>query len=97
MKYELTKNEIEIENAAEKYVEFNDQEKIELDDIINSANLKKAITLRINENDLERIKFEAEKEGIPYQTFITSILHKYTTHQLVDEKLFIKFRELFVS
>lgn len=57
---------------------------------------KKHITLRINENDLERIKFEAEKEGIPYQTFINSILHKYTTHQLVDEKLFIKFKELFV-
>jgi len=62
-----------------------------------SANLKKAITLRINENDLERIKFEAEKEGIPYQTFITSILHKYTTKQLVDEKLFLKFKELFVQ
>ncbi len=97
MKYKLTKNEIEIENAAEKYVEFNDQEKNELDEIINSANLKKAITLRINENDLERIKFEAEKEGIPYQTFITSILHKYTTKQLVDEKLFLKFKELFVQ
>jgi predicted DNA binding CopG/RHH family protein len=97
MKYKLTKDEIEIENAADKFVEFNDKEKNELDDIINKANLKKAITLRINENDLERIKFEAEKEGIPYQTFITSILHKYTTHQLVDEKLFIKFKELFVQ
>ena len=97
MKYKLTKEEIEIENAAEKFVEFNDTEKSELDGIINTANLKKAITLRINENDLEKIKFEAEKEGIPYQTFITSILHKYTTHQLVDEKLFIKFKELFVQ
>lgn len=90
MKYKLTKEEIEIENAAEKFVEFNDTEKSELDGIINTANLKKAITLRINENDLEKIKFEAEKEGIPYQTFITSILHKYTTHQLVDEKLFVQ-------
>ena len=96
MKYKLTKEEIEIENAAEKFVEFNDEEKNELDKIIDNANLKRAITLRINENDLERIKFEAEKEGIPYQTFITSILHKYTTHQLVDEKLFTKFKELFV-
>ena len=97
MKYKLTEEEIAIENAAENYVKFNDAEKIELNEIITNANLKKAITLRINENDLERIKFEAEKEGIPYQTFITSILHKYTTHQLVDEKLFIKFKELFVQ
>ncbi len=94
MKYKLTKEEIDIENVSEEFIEFNNKEKNELEEIINTANLKKAITLRINENDLERIKFEAEKEGIPYQTFITSILHKYTTHQLVDEKLFIKFKEL---
>jgi len=56
--------------------------------MIDSANLKKAITLRF--------KFEAEKEGIPYQTFITSILRKYATKQLVDGKLFLKFKELFV-
>ena len=97
MKYRLTKEEIEIENASEKFVKFNSKEKQELEKIINTANLKKAITLRINENDLERIKFEAEKEGIPYQTFITSILHKYTTHQLVDEKLFVKFKELLIQ
>lgn len=53
MKYKLTKEEIEIESASEKFVEFNDEEINELDEIINAANLKKAITLRINENDLE--------------------------------------------
>lgn len=94
MKYKLTKEEIEIEETAKKYVEFNDEEINELDKIISNTNLKKAITLRIKENDLEKIKYEAEKEGIPYQTLITSILHKYTTHQLVDEKVFLKFKEL---
>ena len=46
------------------------------------------------ENDLEKIKYEAKREGIPYQTFINSILHKYITNQLVEEKLFLKFKEL---
>ena len=94
MKYKLTREETKIEETAEQYVEFNDKEKKELDKIISNTNLKKAITLRIKENDLEKIKYEAEKEGIPYQTLITSILHKYTTHQLVDEKVFLKFKEL---
>ncbi len=94
MKYRLSKEEIEIENAAEEFIEFNEEEKNNLDTIINNTNVKKAITLRIKESDLERIKIEAAKEGIPYQTLITSILHKFTTHQLVDEKVFIKFKEL---
>ncbi|MGZ5884462.1 MAG: CopG family antitoxin [Burkholderiaceae bacterium] len=38
---------------------------------------RKSINLRLLENDLQRIKTEAIKEGIPYQTLISSILHKY--------------------
>jgi predicted DNA binding CopG/RHH family protein len=33
------------------------------------------------EDDLQRIKTEAIKEGIPYQTLIGSILHKYVQTQ----------------
>lgn len=38
---------------------------------------RKAINLRLLESDLERIKTEAIKDGIPYQTLISSIIHKY--------------------
>jgi predicted DNA binding CopG/RHH family protein len=38
----------------------------------------KNINIRINENDLTSIKIMAAREGIPYQTLIGSILHKYT-------------------
>ena len=38
---------------------------------------RKAINLRLLESDLESIKTEAIREGIPYQTLIGSILHKY--------------------
>ncbi len=37
----------------------------------------KNINIRISENDLEAIKLRAAREGIPYQTLIGSILHKY--------------------
>ena len=38
---------------------------------------RKSINLRLLEDDLRKIKIEAIKEGIPYQTLIGSILHKY--------------------
>lgn len=43
---------------------------------------RKPINLRLLENDLERIKAEAIKEGIPYQTLISSIIHRYVSGNL---------------
>lgn len=40
----------------------------------------KSITLRMNTDDLEKIKQKASKEGLPYQTFIKSQLHKIAAH-----------------
>lgn len=42
-------------------------------------NKRKKISLELLENDLEKIKIEANKNGIPYQTLISSIIHNYTT------------------
>ena len=36
------------------------------------------INIRLSSSDLERIKQMAAHEGFPYQTFIASILHKYS-------------------
>ena len=36
-----------------------------------------SITIRISSVELEKIKRESVVEGIPYQTLITSVLHKY--------------------
>ena len=35
------------------------------------------ISLRLNKSDLTEIKAEALKQGLPYQTLISSILHQY--------------------
>lgn len=42
------------------------------------------INIRISENDLEHIKQKASFEGLPYQTLIASILHKYAAGHLQD-------------
>ena len=44
------------------------------------------MNIRINSSELEKIKKQAEREGLKYQSFIKSILHRYITGQLVDAK-----------
>ncbi len=43
----------------------------------NSLHKDRRINIRIANNDLNRLKQKAAYEGIPYQTLIASILHKY--------------------
>ena len=45
------------------------------------------MNIRINPLELEKIKKHAAKEGLKYQTFVKSILHKYLTGQLTDKKI----------
>ncbi len=42
----------------------------------NTLKKDKSITIRIAERDLLRIKEKAMKEGIQYQTLISSLIHK---------------------
>lgn len=42
------------------------------------------ITLRISSGDLNRLKQKAAYKGLPYQTFIASILHEYAAGHFVD-------------
>jgi predicted DNA binding CopG/RHH family protein len=42
------------------------------------------MNIRIDPYELDQIKKQAKKEGLRYQTFIKSILHKYMTGQLIE-------------
>jgi predicted DNA binding CopG/RHH family protein len=42
----------------------------------------KRINLRISEKDYHQIQIKAIEQGIPYQTFISSIIHKYLNGSL---------------
>jgi len=51
---------------------------------INKKN--KRLNIRITESDLEAIKRKALAEGIPYQTLIASLIHKFVTGKLIEDK-----------
>jgi predicted DNA binding CopG/RHH family protein len=44
------------------------------------------MNIRISSSELDKIKEVAAIEGLKYQTFVKSILHKYITGQLIDKK-----------
>ncbi|MBN1224299.1 MAG: antitoxin [Candidatus Aminicenantes bacterium] len=45
----------------------------------------KRINIRISEKDLVKLQRRAVKEGLPYQTLISSILHKFVSGQFQEK------------
>ena len=45
----------------------------------NTVKKNRKINIRIADNDLSALKRRAAREGIPYQTLIGSILHKFVS------------------
>lgn len=83
-KYRLDKEEKEILDAIE-----NDQwelvkpKRAELKHYAeiarNTFRKDQRMNIRISKADLDRIKAKAAEEGIPYQTLVASIIHKYAS------------------
>ena len=44
----------------------------------------KRVNIRISERDLRELQRKAVQEGLPYQTFISTILHKFVNGNLVE-------------
>ncbi len=44
----------------------------------------KRVNIRISERDLKELQRQAVHEGLPYQTFISSILHKFVNGNLSE-------------
>lgn len=42
------------------------------------------ITLRLASHDLDRLKQKAAYKGLPYQTFIASVLHEYAAGHFIE-------------
>ena len=66
-----------IENDEAVSVGVSKKELRELQEVAKNTFAKtKTISIRIPERTLLRVKAAAAREGVPYQTFISSILHK---------------------
>jgi predicted DNA binding CopG/RHH family protein len=44
------------------------------------------VNIRLSSHDLEAIQRLAVEEGLPYQTLMSSIIHRYATGRLVNRK-----------
>lgn len=53
---------------------------------LKKRNKEKRISIRVFASDLEQLKKIAEEEGLPYQTLVTSIIHKFSTGRLVPKE-----------
>ena len=89
-KTKLDKLEQGVEDTILEYKTVSAGKKKRIQNIIKKANEKKNISLRVNSQDLELLKIRAEREGIPYQTLLSSIIHKFVSDQLVDQKNILK-------
>ena len=85
MKNNLTEDEKAIEKEIDYLKPISGEKKEKISSIISQAKKNKSISLRISNYDLEKIKEKANNDGIPYQTLITTILHKYVTNQLYEK------------
>ncbi|MGM0367088.1 MAG: CopG family antitoxin [Actinomycetota bacterium] len=94
MKYKLDKDEKIIEKEAAGYKKVSKEKKKNIEAVLEKSSKKRVVTLRLNNNDLEQLKSIANIEGIPYQTLISSILHKYINDRFVDKKEVFKISEL---
>jgi predicted DNA binding CopG/RHH family protein len=86
MKTKLDSFERQIETSASSYRPLSKKKKRKVEAIIARVRKSRTVNIRIAESVLEELKRRSQREGLPYQTLISSILHKYVTDRLVDEE-----------
>jgi predicted DNA binding CopG/RHH family protein len=84
-KTSLDRYEKQIESEVHSYVPISGTKRRKIETILDATRKTKNINIRISQQDLENLRRSAEQEGIPYQTLISSVLHKYLSGRLVDE------------
>jgi predicted DNA binding CopG/RHH family protein len=77
----LDPEELEVEEHLNEYIPVPRKE---AEAMIDKALGRRSVTIRLNVADVNTIKRIAEREALPYQTLIGSVLHKYAEGRLVD-------------
>mgnify|MGYP001562534646 FL=1 len=75
----LSRSEKEIEAALIRG-EYRPVKKSEFDRIAGAIARRKkdaVLNIRVNSHDLDNIKQKAKRMGIPYQTFVSELIHQY--------------------
>lgn len=53
---------------------------------VDKEAVKVPVNFRIDGSDLSDLKTEADRLGIPYQTLLCSVVHRFVKGDLVDKK-----------
>ncbi len=85
----LTREEKELLESVERgewqrVADYDEQAKRLLAAAKTTFRKDKRVNIRISERDLTKLQVRALEEGLPYQTLIASILHKYVTGRLAE-------------
>ena len=91
MKTKLTKEEKEILDSFEKdeWVPVTNITKRKKELIAyarNTLRKDKRLNIRISERDLLELQKKAVNEGLPYQTYVSSIIHKFINGNFVEAR-----------
>lgn len=81
--YELDKNErkllMDFEKGAFRIVKNARNERARYREYARrTLNKARNINIRLSDRDLQKIKALAAEKGLPYQTFISSLIHQYS-------------------
>lgn len=52
----------------------------------NTIAKSKRMNIRISPKDLYGLKIRALEEGVPYQTLVSSVLHKYLSRRFIEKQ-----------
>ena len=91
MKIKLTEEEKEILNSFKKgeWVQvksFLKEKKGLMQYARNTLKIDRRLNIRISERDLSELQKRAVIEGLPYQTYVSSIIHKFVNSKLIEAK-----------
>ena len=75
----LSRSEKAIERAVFRgeYRRASDEEFNRIAEAIARRKKDAVLNIRVNSRDLESIKQKAKRMGIPYQTFVSELIHQY--------------------
>lgn len=70
-----------VESGAWKSKKEIDKRLLELQSYVKNQK-KKAISIRVNENDIYELKKKALENGVPYQNLIQVLIHQFASNKI---------------
>ncbi len=80
----LDAEEQAIEDNLDSWISMASEKKSAFIAELKGASIRKPVTVRMDVKDIDALKQLAEAEGLPYQTLLGSVIHKFVSGRLVD-------------